>query len=113
MKGKAIVATVALLGVLLSLAPNVSAKATPVFGGAIWNDGQLWGTVLTPALLPGKAPASSFDTLYNFAGSGLSGQRAVSDAAPGDRDYNGGRWMVFAVTFTAEGKAVHDPDGDG
>jgi hypothetical protein len=45
--------------------------------------------------------------------SGLSGQRAVSDGAPGDRDYNGGRWVVKAVAFTAQGMAAHDPDGDG
>jgi hypothetical protein len=45
--------------------------------------------------------------------SGLSGQRAVSDAAPGDADYNGGRWSVKIVTFTAQGLAAHDPDGDG
>ena len=45
--------------------------------------------------------------------SGLSGQRAVSNAAPGDTDYNGGRWSVKIVTFTTQGKAVHDPDGDG
>jgi hypothetical protein len=45
--------------------------------------------------------------------SGLMGQRAVSSAAPGDRDYNGGRWSVQMVSFTTTGIAVHDPDGDG
>lgn len=112
MNGKAII-VMALSVAVLAMAPAASAKATPVFSGAIWNDGNLWGTVLTPTDLPDSAPDWSFDKLYNFADSGLSGQRSVSEAAPGDRDYNGGRWMVFAVTFTDLGKAVHDPDGDG
>jgi hypothetical protein len=113
MKLKAIVGIVALLAVLLAVAPRAAAQATPVFSGAIWVDGELWGTILTPAILPDQAPASSFDILYSFEGSGLMGQRAVADSAPGDVDHNGGRWMVFAVAFTDLGKAVHDPDEDG
>lgn len=112
MNGKAIIVAVLSIAVL-AMAPAASAKAMPVFSGAIWNDGALWGTVLTPTDLPDSAPDWSFDTLYNFDGSGLSGQRSVSEAAPGDRDYNGGRWMVFAVTFTDLGKTIHDADGDG
>ena len=41
------------------------------------------------------------------------GQRAVAEAAPGNRDYNGGRWSVKIVVFTPQGIAAHDPDGDG
>ena len=95
------------------MVPISSAEATVIHQGAVWNDGQLYGTVLTPTLLPDNAPDISFDKLYNFDNSGLRGQRSVSDAAPGDRDYNGGRWMIFAVTFTSLGKSIHDPDGDG
>jgi hypothetical protein len=51
--------------------------------------------------------------IYSFMMSGLEGQRGVAESAPGDRDYNGGRWDVQMVTFTEIGKAVHDPDGDG
>jgi hypothetical protein len=54
----------------------------------------------------------STDVLYNFGMSGLQGQRAISASAPGDRDYNGGRWSVKVVVFTDAGKAAHDPDGD-
>ena len=46
-------------------------------------------------------------------GGGLEGQRAVSESAPGDRDYNGGRWNVMLVAFTEEGLAVYDPDENG
>jgi hypothetical protein len=58
-------------------------------------------------------PAHSTDIIYNFAMSGLTGQRSVSEAAPGDREFNGGRWSVKIVVFTPEGIDVHDPDGDG
>ncbi len=114
MKGK-LVALAALLSITLLMglaAPTAAAKATPVFAEVIWAEGDLWGTVLTPSGL-GKGPAKSFDALYVFDGSGLAGQRPIAEAAPGDRDYNGGRWQVFPVTFTAAGIAAHDPDGDG
>jgi hypothetical protein len=51
--------------------------------------------------------------IYSFMMSGLEGQRGVAESAPGDRDYNGGRWDVQMVTFTTSGMAAHDPDGDG
>ena len=79
---------------------------------AIWANDTLYGTVLTNTSFR-NPPAQSTDVLYNFGMSGLSGQRAVSDAAPGDRNYNGGRWMVKMVTFTTQGMGVHDPDNDG
>jgi hypothetical protein len=79
---------------------------------AIWAEGQLYGTVLTPTAFV-SPPVHSTDALYNFSMSGLSGQRSVSESSPGDPDYNGGRWSVKMVVFTPQGKTVHDPDGDG
>jgi hypothetical protein len=93
--------------------PAASAGATVIHQGAIWNDGTLYGTVLTPTDLPDNTPEDSLDKLYNFGSSGLTGQRSVSETAMGDTDYNGGRWMVFAITFTDAGKVIHDPDGNG
>lgn len=81
-----------------------------VIRNAIWVDGELFGVTLTPNDVPMKGP---FDVLYNFAQSGLEGQRSVSETKPGDTDYNGGRWEVLPVTFTELGLSVHDPDGDG
>ncbi len=75
---------------------------------AIWADEELYATVGTPTDLPDKGPK---DGLYVFEG--LEGQRAVSEAKPGDQDYNGGRWQVYILNFTDEGKAIHDVDGDG
>ena len=79
---------------------------------AIWGHGQLYDTVITPATFI-SPPEHSTDTIYSFDMSGLMGQRAVADAAPGDRDYNGGRWSVQMAVFTDLGKEVHDTDDDG
>jgi hypothetical protein len=91
--------------------PTPAGGATRV-EGAIWANGALYDTVLTPTSF--RAPPShSVDLLYNFGMSGLQGQRSVSESAPGDPTYNGGRWWVQMVVFTAQGRAVHDPDGNG
>ena len=67
-----------------------------VSGPAFYVDGQTYRTVGTPTDLSGTgAPAHSFDTIYDFGGNQLN----VATAAPGDRDYNGGRWMVHALAF--------------
>ena len=79
---------------------------------AIWGHGQLYDTVITPATFV-SPPEHSTDAIYSFDMSGLMGQRAVADAAPGDRNYNGGRWSVQMAVFTDLGKEVHDTDDDG
>jgi hypothetical protein len=95
-----------------------SAPASADAGGAmrvsqaIWVNGELYGTVLTPTSFAAP-PAQSLDLLYNFSMSGLAGQRSVAESAPGDPTYNGGRWWVQMVVFTAAGIAALDKDGDG
>ncbi len=79
---------------------------------ALWAHDRLYDTVLTPTSFVAP-PAHSTDALYNFGMSGLSGQRSVAESAPGDRDYNGGRWSVRAVVYTEKGRTVFDPGGDG
>jgi len=37
----------------------------------------------------------------------------VAEAAPGDRDYNGGRWMVHALSFADYDAAVAAADANG
>ena len=96
---------------VLSFAPSLAhAQKAQNVQDAVWADGRLYGTTLTPTNVPAKGP---FDVILNFAGSGLDGQRSVSDSKPGDSDYNGGRWAVYMVTFTSQGMTIHDPDGDG
>lgn len=96
---------------LLIVSPVFSAPAMRV-SEALWANGKLFDTVLTDTSF-NLPPMHSTDVLYNFGMSGLQGQRAISATAPGDRDYNGGRWSVKVVVFTEEGKTAHDPDGDG
>ena len=79
---------------------------------AVWSHEELYDVIVTDTAFA-SPPPQSLDTIYNFAESGLTGQRSISDAAPGDRHYNGGRWTVKWIVFTDEGLMIHDPDGDG
>ncbi|MBD3337012.1 MAG: hypothetical protein GF355_15975 [Candidatus Eisenbacteria bacterium] len=75
------------------------AAVVPVFGqglgppaGDIYAHDVLYRTVGTPTELPNNGP---FDTIY-VLGDGLAN---VSESAPGDMDYNGGRWEVRPITW--------------
>lgn len=54
-------------------------------------DGGRW---VSAGLSGTGAPAHSFDTIY-----AIDGQPNVATAAPGDRGYDGGRWMVHVLAF--------------
>jgi hypothetical protein len=98
---------------ILAVGSLASAQgATVIAENAIWANGQLYGTVVTPTSFK-NPPQRSTDIIYSFAMNELQGQRSVSEAAPGDRDYNGGRWSVHFAFFTALGETVHDADDDG
>jgi hypothetical protein len=90
---------------------NGSGGVSP--GPAFYVDGTPYRTVATPTDLTNTgAPEQSFDTIYALAGQPLN----VATAAPGDRDYNGGRWMVHAVAYNtswAATVAAHDLNGSG
>jgi hypothetical protein len=61
-------------------------------GGTIYAHDVAYRTVGTPRDLPDEGP---FDTIY-VLGEGLAN---VSESAPGDRDFNGGRWEVRPITW--------------
>jgi hypothetical protein len=92
-------------------AGSLAAGSGGISGPAFYVDGQLYRTVATPTSLPASAPAKSFDTIYEFFGV----QTNVAEAAPGDRDYNGGRWMVHGLSFAnyAAAVAAFDANGSG
>jgi hypothetical protein len=99
---------------VLALGATVAAAAAAagsggVTGPAFYVDGALYRTVATPTDLPRNAPAHSFDVIYEFFGVQLN----VAEAAPGDRDYNGGRWMVHGVEFGDYDAAVAAADTNG
>jgi len=108
---KTVFVVLCLTVVSMAAAGPVMAKATRV-AEAIWAHGVLYDTVITPATFV-SPPEHSTDTIFNFMMSGLMGQRAVADAAPGDRHYNGGRWSVYVAVFTDVGQETLDEDEDG
>ena len=92
----------------IALAAGAAVLAVPavgsagVSGPAFYVDGDVYRTVGTPSDLSNtRAPAHSFDTIYAFAG---AQSLNVAEAAPGDSDYNGGRWRVQVVGY-AEGES--------
>ena len=106
------VTAVVLTTVLGVLGSNAFADRAMRVQDAIWANDTIYDTILTDTNF-NSPPAQSTDALYNFGMSGLTGQRAVAESAPGDRDYNGGRWDVKLVAFTAQGLMVHDANNDG
>ncbi len=111
MKRLVLAGCIAALAVVGSAAAGNGAGG--VTGAAFYVDGQLYRTVNTPTdLSKTSAPAHSFDTIYALAGQPFN----VATAAPGDGDYNGGRWMVHAVVYNtsyAATVAAHDANGSG
>ena len=97
----------------LALAGSAFAGSGGVTGPAFYVDGVVYRTVNTPTdLSKTGATAHSFDTIYALAGQPFN----VATAAPGDRDYNGGRWMVHEVVYNtswAATVAAHDANGSG
>lgn len=79
----------------------VSVAASAVAAGgppslAFYVDGVQYRTVGTPTDFSGTgAPADSYDRIYALGG----GLTNVAEAKPGDRDFNGGRWMVLPVSW--------------
>ena len=111
---KSLIAMVAGGAFLLGAAGVAAADgAGGVTGAAFYVDGQLYRTVNTPTDLSNTgAPASSFDTIYQFFGVQPFN---VATAAPGDAGYNGGRWRVHGLQFIdyAAAVAVFDTNDSG
>jgi hypothetical protein len=101
----ALLAPVAGSALLLAAAGVAAADgAGGVTGPAFYVDAQLYRTVNTPTdLSKTGAPASSFDTIYQFFGVQPFN---VATAAPGDAAYNGGRWRVHGLQFADYAAAV-------
>lgn len=92
MRLKGTIAVIALFALAMSV-PVVHADGAVRVANAIWADGELFDTVATPTSFVAP-PAHSTDIIYSFMMIGLHGQRSVAASAPGDEDYNGGRWDV-------------------
>jgi uncharacterized protein with LGFP repeats len=107
MKSRLVLVPVALV---LTLTGMTMANAdAPNFGPAIYGDGEVWGTKgLGELPAPNGKNSQSFDKLFMFV-NGAAGQLAVSEAAPRNPAYNGGRWSAQTVMWTAAGMGAHNP----
>lgn len=93
---RSMIVLVLALGAGLILPGVALAKGPP--SPSFYVDGTLYRTVGTPTDLSNTgAPDSSFDTIYQFFGAQPFN---VATAAPGDQDFNGGRWRVHGLDFS-------------
>lgn len=97
-----------ILYLLISI-PASADKGKPDFSPAVYGDGKVWGTKRTTDLpAPNQHNRHSFDNIYVFTNSNTPmGQLPVAEAAPGNPNYNGGRWIVFIVEWTEQGFEDH------
>lgn len=86
--------------------------AVPTFAGApnfspqIYADGEAWGTKgVTELPAPTEDNVQSYDKLFVIT-NGVEGQLPVSEAAPGNPNYNGGRWFTHTVTWDDDANRV-------
>lgn len=81
--------------VLLAGSHSLVVEAQGLLGRTqVWADGELFDSVVTPATF--NPESDPFDELYTCgdAGTFKDGIGLISDAKPGDQDYNGGRWHL-------------------
>ena len=83
--------------IALVLVPGAAFAGGPP-APSFYVNGTVYRTIATPTDLTGTgAPDHSFDTIYEFFGA----QMNVATAAPGDRGYNGGRWIVHGLDWNS------------
>jgi len=100
---KSIVSLILMALVLVAATAGLAAPGKPNFGPALYADGEVWGTKATTALPPpNEHNLQSFDMLFVIT-NGAAGQMPVGEAAPGNPNYNGGRWFTQTVMWTAAG----------
>jgi hypothetical protein len=99
-------AVLALPAVLILALALLAASARPAYAdrpafvfpaGCCFYQDTMVRTVVPPATTPNEGR----DNFYAFPSSAAAGQKGVVAVAPGDRDYHGGHWKFFAVTFNA------------
>ena len=106
MRKSIVIAIVAVLAVGLVAAPAAAARGgipgSPINEDVLWADGDLLGTIFQKTLKY-NGNESSYDKLYMVPGQ----PNPVAEAAPGNSDYNGGRWLPTPVVW-ADGVTPHE-----
>lgn len=99
--------TLAIVVLALGLVVAVPAFAgAPNFSPSIYADGKVWGTKgVTELPAPTENNVQSFDKLFAIT-NGVVGQLPVSEAGPGNPNFNGGRWFTHTVTWNDPADAV-------
>ncbi|MFB6172488.1 MAG: hypothetical protein ABEJ23_08125 [Haloarculaceae archaeon] len=84
-------------------------SAAPDFSPRVWGDGEQWGTKVTGTI--SNPNEQSLDKLFvvtnPVTGALPSGTLPVSEAAPGNPAYNGGRWWTHVAAWTEAGIGAH------
>jgi len=78
-------------------ASGSAAAAKPNFEAGFWGDDERWGTTAL-SVLPEPNNKDSLDKLFF-----IPDQAPLSEAAPGNPAYNGGRWWSHTVTVNDAG----------
>ena len=109
MKKAVFILPLVLLLVALMAVPALAMKGKPDFTPHIYADGEAWGTKVTTELpAPKGNNLKSFDQFFVITNSNNPGtQLPVAEAAPGNREYNGGRWWTQTVEWTQAGFDDH------
>ena len=105
MNQKAILSLTLMVLVFIATTAGLADRGKPNFMPSLYGDGEMWGTKGTTVLpAPNDHNLHSFDVLYVITNSNNpNGQLPVAEAAPGNPDYNGGRWFTHTVEWTAAG----------
>lgn len=110
MRKKIMVITLVAFVLVLGFA-SIAEAGGPLGRATVWVDGELFGTVVTPAVFdPANGP---FDELYACGdGTFKDGVPLISESKPGDQDYNGGRWhlnvLIDGKTCDGNADSVED-----
>lgn len=103
MSRKLSVVTIILAMMIWAISLPVFAAGPDFFTPAIYADGIAWATKgLGPLPAPNDHNNQSFDKLFVFT-NGAEGQLPVAEAAPGNPEYNGGRWNAHMATWFVMG----------
>ena len=98
MRKSIVIAIVAVLAVGLVAAPAAAARGgnpgSPINEDLLWADGDLLGTIFQKDLKY-NGNESSYDKLFMVP----TQDNPVAEAAPGNSDYNGGRWLPTDVEW--------------
>lgn len=88
---------------------SAAGKGKPDFSPRIWGDGEQWGTKVTGIIKnPNENSLDKFFVITNPITEELPDETLpVSEAAPGNPDYNGGRWSTHTVEWTEAGINAH------